>query len=285
MDVQKALHLHIEEAKKNPKHIGLEYMLFEKHDGWFGYLDFPSCLIHSRQLRPIPSVVELSNKIRSKRPNTNGRLIFEIMIEGLEIDSFHELNGILNRKREQVEGVYLRVHDFIPDFLHCTMPADKRYKFAEEIVTSLDLPEVIMSPILGVTQDMAEARELCETLWAQNKEGIILKQKDGLYQSGKRNYSLMKIKEEVTLDLRVHDVFEGKDKYIGTLGGLILKDKNHVLHKVSGMSDEDRDLWWKDPSLIVGKIVEVKAMKKLANGSLREARFKAVRHDKIDTDD
>ena len=36
---QKALHLHLEEAKKSPKHLGHEYMIFEKYDGWFMYID------------------------------------------------------------------------------------------------------------------------------------------------------------------------------------------------------------------------------------------------------
>ena len=36
---QKALHLHLEEAKKSPKHLGHEYMIFEKYDGWFMYVD------------------------------------------------------------------------------------------------------------------------------------------------------------------------------------------------------------------------------------------------------
>ena len=34
---QKALHLHIEEAKKAPKHIGKDYVVMEKFDGWFMY--------------------------------------------------------------------------------------------------------------------------------------------------------------------------------------------------------------------------------------------------------
>jgi hypothetical protein len=34
------------------------------------------------------------------------------------------------------------------------------------------------------------------------------------------------------------------------------------------------------PSLIHGKVVEVKAMKELPDGSLREPRFKCIREDK-----
>ena len=126
---QKALHLHTEQDKKQPKYDGHEYMIFEKHDGWYGYLDFPASTIHSRAMREIPALRELSDLIRSRRPNIRGRLIFEIMIDGLEINSFPTLNGILNRKFEQAEGVYLRVHDYLHEF-RFDMPADKRVQFA-----------------------------------------------------------------------------------------------------------------------------------------------------------
>ena len=46
------------------------------------------------------------------------------------------------------------------------------------------------------------------------------------------------------------------------------------------MTDGDRIMWWADPSIIIGRIVEVQCMKVLANKSLREGRYKAVRHDK-----
>ena len=48
----------------------------------------------------------------------------------------------------------------------------------------------------------------------------------------------------------------------------------------SGMTDAQRDEWWKAESAIIGKVVEIKAMKRLKDGSLREPRFKSIRFDK-----
>lgn len=285
MDIQYVRHLHDEMAKKNPSCVGQEYMVFEKHDGWFGYLDFPSCIINSRSRREIPSMVELSDKIRAKKPDCKGRLIFEIMIEGLEVDSFYELNGILNRN-EIAEDTYLRVHDYIPNFNPTRMDAEKRYCYAKEVVERLDLPEVIMSPVLCTSANAADWHTTCKDIWAQGREGVILKRSKGLYSPGKRQYDLMKIKESVTLELKVVGIERGEasGKYAHTLGKLVLQDNCGRTHRVSGMSDADRDLWYKNPQLIVDQIVEVKAMKKLKDGSLREPRFKAVRHDKLDID-
>ena len=281
--MQKALHLHLEEAKKNPKHLGRSYMVFEKHDGWFGTLDFPSCVIKSSAQREIPSLFDLSNKIRSKRPECMGRLIFEIMIEGLEIDSFHILNGILNRKDEQVDGVYLRVHDYIDQFKF-QRPAAQRYEFAEEIVRRLDMDAVKMSPVLGVSSNPTVWKNTAQKVWAQGKEGVILKEVNAPYSPEKRNCELMKIKEELTLDLLVTGLIQGKGKYADTLGALELTDKYGIKHIVSGMTDEERYQWWTNPDFIMGKVVEVKAMKKLKDGTLREPRFKAIRYNKLVTE-
>ena len=281
MGIQKAKHLFLEMDKKKPN-IDHPYMMFEKHDGWFGFLDFPSCIIHSRQLRAIPSLVELSNTIREHRPNVKGRLIFEIMIEGMEVDSFHELNGILNRKYEQAEDVYLMVHDFIPDFQFCNMKTLQRYMFAKEIVARIGLPQVRLSPLLGVSNHPEQWQRVAGKIQTRGGEGLILKDANALYTAGKRISTLMKIKEEVTVEMLVTNVVEGAGLHEGMAGKLICTDEVGQLHEV-GMgcaTHAEREDWLITPSLIKGSVVEIKAMKKLKDGKYREPRFKAQRFDK-----
>lgn len=281
MGIQKAKHLYLEMDKKKPA-IDSIYMMFEKHDGWFGYLDFPSCIIHSRAQREIPSVKELSDLIRSKRPQVKGRLIFEIMIEGYEVDRFHELNGILNRKNEQAEDVYLRVHDFIPDFQFCTMDAMTRYRYAEEIVHRLGLPQVRMSPLLGSSSKPEQWQAEAEKIWQRGGEGLILKDSTALYEAGKRISTLMKIKEECTVEMLVLDVVEGTGDHEGMAGKLVCKDELGRKHEIGmgSATHKERAAWFVDKTLIKGQVVEIKAMKKLKDGSYREPRVKAIRYDK-----
>jgi DNA ligase-1 len=111
-------------------------------------------------------------------------------------------------------------------------------------------------------------------------EGVILKDIDSGYFFGKRNDRMLKIKEEVTKDLQVVGMVKGEGKYSDTLGALLVRDKNGITHTISGMTDGQRELWWENPLLIQGKVVEVKAMKELPDGSLREPRFKCIREDK-----
>ena len=130
------------------------------------------------------------------------------------------------------------------------------------------------------TSNPDDWQRIAEDVWSRGGEGVILKALLAPFEPGKRNSNLMKIKEELTLDLQVIGMFEGEGKYLGTLGGLIVAGKDMISHRISGMTDAQRAEWWADESLIHGQVVEVKAMKKLKDGSLREPRFKAVRHDK-----
>ncbi|QPI17691.1 putative DNA ligase [Alteromonas phage vB_AmeP_R8W] len=278
---QKAKHLYLEDEKKKPAYVGEEYAVFEKHDGWYGYLDFPSCIIHSRAMREIPSLVELSNLLREKRPDCRGRLIFEIMIEGMEIDSFSELNGILNRKYETAEDAYLLVHDYLPEW-NFEIPFGKRYSFAEEIVRRLNMPQVRMSPMLALSHYPETWKEVAAEVWQEGREGVILKRYDAPYSPDKRNADLLKIKEELTVEMRVLDVIEGQGDHRGMAGKLLCIDEVNQKHEIGmgAAKHEQRIEYFQQPNLIVGKVVEIKAMKKLKDGSYREPRFKAIRHDK-----
>lgn len=282
MRPQKALHLFTETDKKKPKYEGKTYAVFEKYDGWYGFLDFPACSIHSRAMREIPALRELSDSIRSKRPNCRGRLIFEILVSGSS--GFSETNGILNRKHEQAEEAYLMVHDYLPDF-KTDIPFSVRYQYASEIVDRLDHYHVVLAPILNTSDQRSDWQDCAESVWAEGGEGVILKAVTEGYYPEKRNFSLMKIKEELTVDLLVTDLEEGAGRLRGMVGALVLTDKFGIRHTVgSGLSDQFRLEWWENPNQIVGRVVEIKAMKKLADGQYREPRFKAIRWDKLTTE-
>lgn len=285
MKVQKALHLYAELDKKRTKVRDHTYLITEKYDGWMGYLDVNadySNSIMSRQQRVIPSLLGLSCSINDRLETIaaiEGRFIFEILI--LHSPEFKDLNGILNRSKGDCEArkAYLRVHDYIPlNGEHHT--AEDRYGWSQAWVARLNHRHVKGTPLLGIG-DVDLLQEHAETVWERGGEGAIGKRTDAGYSAGKRNLDILKVKCEVTLDLLVVGIEEGTGKYAGTIGALVVRDKAGVLNKVSGMSDEERDLWWTTPTLIINQVVEVQAMQILDNGSLREGRMKAVRHDKL----
>lgn len=287
---QLALHLYKELDKKRTTVREDTFAIFEKYDGWFGMKEVSGicgelsevCMISSRAGRVIPSVRDLSSSIGCLEHNMDwtvkGTILFEILVHGFP--EFKDLNGILNRSKGDCEakGAYLMVHDFIPHD-GVEMGIEIRHKIASEYVETLGHDRVMIAPILDYGNTVA-VQNAAEGIWNRGGEGVIGKRVGAGYSEGKRNKDIIKVKEEVTLDLLVVDIEEGEGKYEGTTGKLIVRNKAGQLNPVSGMSDAERGSWWDFPNLIKGYIVEVKAMKVLANGSLREGRFKAIRHDK-----
>jgi len=109
-------------------------------------------------------------------------------------------------------------------------------------------------------------------------EGAVIKPYDYEYK-GTRSYDWMKMKPRDNKEVMVLDVYEGKGKYKGQLGGVIV-DFNGTNDVGGGFSDKQRRDFWKDPSLIVGKCIEISYMELTDDGNFRHANFEWIREDK-----
>lgn len=280
--VQKVLHF--SEFKKRKKFsISNPYAVMEKLDGWYVYIDYIEGKwgnLRSSSERIIPSLNDLTTKLsKIKLPLNPTRFIFEATIKNM---LFHELNGVLNRKYEQAENVVLNLHDMIP------LTALNTSFFDRITDMRLNLPyledslenQVSQIEILGISDKEEVFTHYFNSIIAKDGEGVILKNINAGYSPGKRNTDMMKIKEEVSEEAKVTGIIKGEGKYAYTTGALECKLSNGVTIYISGMSDYERDLWWEFPTKIIGQIVEVKAMKALPDGTLREPRFKCIRYNK-----
>lgn len=281
MKPQKALHFHLEEAKRNPKYKGKAYAVLEKYDGWYVYVDIvngKSQGIRSKTDRLIPSLALYNEYLAEtdfwKCPNC--RIIMEATIPGLD---FHTLNGQLNQKQRELDNVVFYCHDMVDDHAHF----QERYRKLRKCLEDISHNSFKLAPVINVSSLPEVWMQHAQDVWARGGEGVILKAVNASYAPDKRDYTLMKIKQEETLDLLCIGVKRGEGKYAGTLGAITVKDKAGKHYDVSGMSDGERDSWWHSPDRIVGRVVEVQCMKRLENG-LREPRFKAIRHDKTEQD-
>ncbi len=119
----------------------------------------------------------------------------------------------------------------------------------------------------------------------QGYEGLIVKDLWAPYQL-KRSYAWQKIKPIETYDLKVIGIEPGEPgtKYEDLLGRLVV-DFNGVEVRVgSGLSDDQRQLWWEEPDRVLGKTIEIECQETTTNKqetiSLRFPRFKRLRQDK-----
>lgn len=116
-------------------------------------------------------------------------------------------------------------------------------------------------------------------------EGVMVKDAYAPYEF-KRSYAWQKLKPEATFDLKVMDMEPGKPdtKYSDIVGKLVVDFHGREVRVGSGLSDEQRALWAENPSLIIGKTIEIVAQEitdnKSGTHSLRFPRFKQIRTDK-----
>ena len=93
-------------------------------------------------------------------------------------------------------------------------------------------------------------------------EGIMVKPVNGIYEC-KRSTLWLKVKPFIEVSLTVKATEEGTGRNVGKLGALIVEGKDSgkfiKTNVGSGLSDTDREVYWKYMNKVVGQIVEVRA--------------------------
>ena len=93
-------------------------------------------------------------------------------------------------------------------------------------------------------------------------EGIMVKPITGIYEC-KRSSLWLKVKPFIEVSLKVVDTEEGTGRNVGKLGALIVEGKDDgkfiKTNVGSGLTDTDREEFWKAKDKLIGQIVEVRA--------------------------
>lgn len=115
-------------------------------------------------------------------------------------------------------------------------------------------------PIQGIVNTEEEVMMLAEPIWRRGFEGLMLNTFNGKYDLTKdRSRDILKVKNVEEHVLTVIDVEEGRPgtKNEGRLGALVVDYKGYRVGVGSGLDDGHRNRWWKNPSLIIGKQIEI----------------------------
>ena len=190
-------------------------------------------------------------------------------------------NGILNKANKgtisasEAEMVRATVWDVIPYAYfvdgHCPTPYGTRME-SLNVMVDTHQPEKVSLVDSWEVDNYEEAKTLFEGLLADGQEGIILKDRRGVWED-KRAKHQIKFKGELECDLKIVAVEEGTGKYAGLLGAIICESADGVV-KVnvgSGFNDDHRKNLWKEN--LVDKIVAVKYNARIKNKQGEESLF------------
>lgn len=199
---------------------------------------------------------------------------------------FNSTSGLINSKSSNKNLVY-NMFDVMTDDAYY-----ERRRFLDSLVCTSSETRIV--PVLAKINCNQESTiaSMLDALTNAGAEGLMLNLGHAMYQH-KRTADLIKVKNTYTMDMLVTDWEYGTGKYEGMLGAIlctaITEDGKKIQASIgTGISDAQREIWADDPSLIVGKIVEVSYFSMSQSSgtygtklySLRFPRLKQVRYDK-----
>jgi len=141
-----------------------------------------------------------------------------------------------------------------------------------------------------VNFDKPEGQELFDdlnkTALEKGYEGLMIKPTHDIYKC-KRSHAWLKVKPFIEVTLSVVDVEEGTGRNEGKLGALVVEGtddgKFFRLNVGSGLTDENREVFWANKEQLIGQLVEIRADAATKSQdsddvwSLRFPRFKTFR--------
>ena len=195
-------------------------------------------------------------------------------------------NGILNKANKgtisdkEASMVRATIWDVIP-YLYfvdgeCPTPYGTRFD-SLCILADKHQPKKVGLVDSWEVETYEEAKTLFEGLLADGQEGIILKDKSGIWEN-KRAKHQIKFKGELECDLEIIAVEEGSGKAAGKLGAVVCRSRPEdgkflTVNVGSGFNDDHRNNLWAIRDQLIGKIVAVKYNMRSKNKAGEESLF------------
>ena len=246
---------------------------------------------NGKELANFPHVAEQISAVVKKTPPP-----YDLVLDGeIMSSSFQDLMTQVHRKSDvKANDAILNLFDFIPLENFEQGSWDRTQLIRSQMVQAwvntnhAEMPNVTCLAFESVDLNSPEGqlrfKEINAQAIAGGYEGIMIKEPDAGYEC-KRSVAWLKLKPFIEVSLTVVATEEGTGKNEGKLGALVCEGvddgKDIRVNVGSGLTDEQRDDFWKSKDDCVGMVAEVRADAITQNQdgtySLRFPRFKGFR--------
>jgi ATP-dependent DNA ligase len=153
-------------------------------------------------------------------------------------------------------------------------------KLADLFNSTHSLLTLIPQLAVGVSPADFSIQDYFEEAVAKGYEGIMIKDMEAPYLSGRRSKAWLKLKKKATYDCRIIGFTRGAGKYDGSAGAMLIDFNGNIVKVGSGLSDQLRQQLYDNPEQLVGKYAEVECQEITPSGMMRSPSLITIRYDK-----
>ena len=258
-----------DDSKKHEKKMVGEMLIEPKLDGVrvivICDVDKDEVKLFSRNGKELSNFPEINKQFDEMLDQMSESMVFDGEVMS---DDFQTLMREIHRKGgAKTKDAKLNLFDCMPlyNFMDgsCVEPITERKKWLDNYefgpnINVVESVKINLSDEDGQKQ-FADYNKMCID---RGFEGIMVKPIGGIYEC-KRSTGWLKVKPFIEVSLKVIDVEEGTGRNVGKLGALVVEgtdmDKVIKTNVGSGLTDTDRETFWKAKDKLIGQVVEIRA--------------------------
>lgn len=177
-------------------------------------------------------------------------------------DNFRLTTSVVNgnNNKEEIQFIIFDIlhKEWFLDYNFCPNYSERR-KILEKLqnfIKDNDIKNIAVVPLLYEGFDHSNISKYLKQMDSEGKEGCMVNLDVPYYR--KRHKGILKVKTFKTCDLQIVGYEEGNGLFSGKLGSIVVDLNGNNVNVGTGLTEEQRNFYWKYRDSLIGKIAEVK---------------------------
>ncbi len=257
-----------------------------KYDGirCIAYIQDGNIILESRKGVPFQNFTNLKNELKELFKYLPSTFYFDGELYTEKLD-FEVVSGLIRLHEDKVNSEDLKlidkieyhVYDFV-DTNSLNLPFSERHNFLTNFLKEHDKKISKVKNVETIIVDnLSEIKKYHDDFIKHGYEGIMIRDKDGIYELNKRSKYLQKFKEFIEEEFKIVGFHEGTgDEKSAVIWDCITKDKKTFAVRPKG-TFESRKKLYEDGDKYIGKLLTVIFQEYSSDGVPRFPVGKAIR--------